>query len=600
MTQRFMRRRRGARQRVVVVAGLVLVAGLVVWLTGVASLRVFLGDLKTRKEAALAVQAGALESLLDKYRLMTPLLARRPDIARMIEAGDRVEGDRIAAVAAAMSSAREVWFLDAAGAPVAVSPPPDGFPAPAPPDITDAFRAAMAGQLGREVLPGRAGDADSYVFASGVRGDRGLIGAVAVRVSLEDIERAWALSLDALVAIDSAGRIVASNVHDWRGLTYRPTDDRRTASMLFGLEPGTFIRQFLLVRGPGDQGGRPLMALGADLPILGWRVYLLADTAEAETQTANAMLIAFLVCIIAGGFLWSVIERQDAMVRRLRSDRAAALWLERRVHSRTRELTRANALLAEEVQERLQAEDDLRRTQADLVQAAKLATLGQMSAALSHEFNQPLAVISTHAENAGLLIARGQADKAHDNLNRITAMVQRMAEIARTLKGFTRRAGTDVQPVSLCQVVEEALLLVMPQAKRNGVPLKVVKPEQDVIVAGGRIRLEQVVVNLLTNALDAVAGQPDPMIEIRLTLADEVILEVLDNGPGIPDAVMDQIFDPFFTTKPVGEGLGLGLSIAYKIVHDFSGSLVASNRPEGGASFRMSLPLVEAASRAAE
>lgn len=600
MTQRFMRRRRGPRQRIAIVAGLCLVAFLVVWLTGVASLRVFLGDLKLRKEAALAVQAGALESLLDKYRLMTPLLARRPDIARIIETGNRTEGDRIAAIAAAMSSAREVWFLDAAGQPVAVSPPPDGLPAPAPPDIRHAFSAAMSGQLGREVLGGQDRNAGSYIFASGVRGETGFVGVVAVRVSLEDIERAWALSLDALIAVDAGGRIVASNIADWRGLSYQPRDDRRGASFLFGLEPGGLAGEYLLVRGPGAGIGRPYVALGEDLPILGWRVYLLADTAEAETQTANAMLIAFLVSIIAGGVLWSVFERQDAMVRRLRSNRAAALWLERRVQSRTRQLTRANALLADEVQERQQAEEDLRRTQAGLVQAAKLATLGQMSAALSHEFNQPLAVISTHAENAGMLIARGQADKAQDNLARITAMVHRMAEIARTLKGFTRRAGTEVQVVSLTQVVEEALLLVMPQAKRNGVPLHVIRPDRDVRVAGGRIRLEQVVVNLLSNALDAVEGRPDPEVEIRLAVEDVVVLDVLDNGPGIPDPVMEQIFDPFFTTKPVGEGLGLGLSIAYKIVHDFSGSLVASNRAEGGACFRMRLPLAEPVSRAAE
>ena len=251
--------------------------------------------------------------------------------------------------------------------------------------------------------------------------------------------------------------------------------------------------------------------------------------------------------------------------------------------------------------DRLQAEADLRLAQAELVQAAKLATLGKMSAALSHEYNQPLAAIRSDAEIAEMLIARGSPDKALGNLSRIGSMVARMAEIARTLKGFSRRSGTDIRPVSLRQAIDEAMLLVMPQIKRSGVTLKTSLPKEEIVVAGGRIRLEQVIVNLMTNALDAVRDLPAPRVELRLEqLGDQVILTVTDNGKGIDAETLPHIFEPFFTTKETGSGLGLGLSIAYKIVHDFSGTLTARNTDEGGAEFTIRLPVAGEKTIAAE
>ncbi len=204
-----------------------------------------------------------------------------------------------------------------------------------------------------------------------------------------------------------------------------------------------------------------------------------------------------------------------------------------------------------------------------------------------------------------MLIERGRADEALGNLSRIEGMVSRMAEIAKTLKGFTRKSGTDIKPVSLRQVIDEATLLLQPHIKQSKVRLDLALPTEDIIVKGGRIRLEQVVINLLSNALDAVSGNAASlaMPEVRLELrqeGSEAVLTVSDNGTGIDADVLPQIFDPFFTTKDVGAGLGLGLSIAYKIVHDFSGSLKAANRDGGGAVFTMRLPVADEHVLAAE
>lgn len=585
-------RRRPARHKLVILAGLVLLSCIIVWLTGVISLRFTLADLQTRKAAILSVQATALEQLLDKFRLMAPLLARRPDIAAVVAGGAQEEGSRIAAIAGGMSSAQEVWFVTPDGRTVGASTAMTRAGLQQPRPIEPAFREAIAGQLGRQLLPGSPGQASSYVFTSAIRDASRIAGVVAVRVSLEEVERAWALSRDPLVAVGGDGRIVASNVTDWRGFTFDSTHDMSGASLLLDLYPSALSETLNFVHSPDGRRGRPYLALQKTLPVLGWTVHILSDTGEAERQTANAMLIALLLSIIGSGLFWSLLERQDTMVRRMRSDRAMAHWLERRVRSRTRDLVAANLRLEQEVHERMAAEAELRRTQADLVQAAKLATLGQMSAALSHEFNQPLAAIRTYAENAGLLIERGQEARAKENLSRIAAMVERMAEISRTLKGFTRRSGSDLQPIPVQQVLDEVMLLLMPQVKRSGVKLGLDVPGTGVTVMGGRIRLEQVVMNLISNALDAVRESPAPQVDVNVVIEDaDVVLTVSDNGTGIPPAVMDQIFDPFFTTKGVGEGLGLGLSIAYKIVHDFSGTLTATNREQGGACFTMRLPL---------
>ncbi|MEH0075378.1 ATP-binding protein [Pannonibacter sp. Pt2] len=598
--KRSYQRRRPARQKLLILAGLVLLSVIIVWLTGVASLRITLADLQTRKAAILSVQSTALEQLLDKFRLMTPLLARRPDIAAIVAGDEKEEGSRIAAIAGGMSSAQAVWFLTPDGATVAASTAMTRSGVQEVSPIGPAFSEAMAGQLGRQLLPGSPGQASSYVFTSAIREDSRVVGAVAVRVSLEDVEQAWALSRDPLIAVDGRGRIVASNVPGWRGLAFDGRHDMSGASLLLDLYPSVWSKSLQFVHSPDGQGGRPFLALQETLPVLGWTVHILSDTGEAERQTANAMLTAFLLTIIGSGLFWSLLERQDAMVRRMRSDRAMAHWLERRVRSRTKDLLTANLKLEQEVRERMTAEEELRRTQADLVQAAKLATLGQMSAALSHEFNQPLATIRTYAENADRLIDRGQEGRAKENLGRITAMVERMAEISRTLKGFTRRSGSDLQAIPIRQVLDEVMLLLMPQVKRRGVAILSELPGAEIAVMGGRIRLEQVIMNLISNALDAVKDVPAPQVEVKVAVENDVmVLTVSDNGPGIPAAVMEQIFDPFFTTKGVGEGLGLGLSIAYKIVHDFAGTLTASNREEGGACFTIRLPLAGAQAVAA-
>ncbi|MGP1359045.1 sensor histidine kinase, partial [Roseicyclus sp.] len=243
----------------------------------------------------------------------------------------------------------------------------------------------------------------------------------------------------------------------------------------------------------------------------------------------------------------------------------------------------------------------LRRTQAELVQAGKLAALGQMSAALSHEFNQPLAAVKSYADNAGTFLERGRIDEARENVGRISAMADRMASISRHLRNFARRPLDRTGPVPLGAVIGDALELMQARIARDGAEVVRQGPEPEVWVTGGRVRLQQVVVNLLSNALDAMADSAEKRIDITLREDGETCaIEVRDRGPGLSEEALAQAFDPFFTTKAPGHGLGLGLSISYNIVRDFDGRLSAANHPGGGAVFTVTLRRAAAPGLAAE
>ena len=263
---------------------------------------------------------------------------------------------------------------------------------------------------------------------------------------------------------------------------------------------------------------------------------------------------------------------------------------------RTADLTAANVQLEREIAEREAAEAELRRAQDDLIQAGKLAALGQMSAALSHEFNQPLAAIRSYADNAQLLIERNREAEACGNLRLIKDLTARMAEISKHLMTFARKPRSELRPVALAEVLDETLDFLRIRLERAGAEVAVDQPDRSLAVRAGRVRLQHVILNLVANALDAMRDNPRPRLEIAVREKDgRVAISLRDHGPGIPEDQLGRIFDPFFTTKDVGEGLGLGLSISYNIVKDFDGSLRAENHPEGGAVFTIELPLLPAA-----
>jgi two-component system C4-dicarboxylate transport sensor histidine kinase DctB len=252
-----------------------------------------------------------------------------------------------------------------------------------------------------------------------------------------------------------------------------------------------------------------------------------------------------------------------------------------------------NQNLEAEVEERRVAEEKLRVTQDELVQAGKLAALGQLSVGITHEINQPLTAISSHTRSAQKWLEQQRDDKATQNLKKIEQLLGKVAALTHHLKAFSRKSDGKISSVEVMPVVNDAIELF---ANRQ-VPIVLdCDLASDENVRANPIRLEQVLVNLISNAIDAVENKPEPLIVVSVArVASEVTIAVKDNGKGILADDIPHIFDPFYTRKEVGKGLGLGLSIAFNIIKDFGGSIRVYSQPELGSEFVVHLEQGETA-----
>lgn len=254
------------------------------------------------------------------------------------------------------------------------------------------------------------------------------------------------------------------------------------------------------------------------------------------------------------------------------------------------EVEKTNQKLAAEIEERLAAEVQLKSTQNELVQAGKLAALGQLSVGITHEINQPLTAIASYLHTAGRHLDKAQPDKARLNIEKMRQLLDKIAGITRHLKAFAREAGTALSPVLLEPVILDAIELMSNQIREQNSHLEYQNNVKDLNVLAEPIRLEQVLVNLISNAVDALSSAPLKQIQIAVTEEEnQVFICVSDTGIGIEADKLNQIFDPFFTQKEVGQGLGLGLSISYNIIQDFSGQIRVSSTQGQGSTFTLVL-----------
>ncbi|WP_296078024.1 sensor histidine kinase [uncultured Agrobacterium sp.] len=463
------------------------------------------------------------------------------------------------------------------------------------------FQDAAKGLQSRFFALGTTSHKRGYYFASPILFNDVIKGVIVFKVDIEGIEASFGTGENRIVVTDPEGIIFMTGVPQWLYSAILPlTPDRiarteasrRYADARLSQLPvteGIFGSHRLMTIREGQQD-REYLVLSQPMPEAGWTVNVLMDTGSVRTQVQTTMLAALLCFGLAGALLAAMLQRRRRLQDRLVHQAEAQAELERRVEERTADLARVNRDIKREVAERRQTEKQLRKTQKDLIQAGKLAALGQMSAALSHEFNQPLAAAKTYAESASLLIERGRVEEASSNLSRISALIERMASISRHLRNFARKPNEHVGPVPLDTVVADTLEIVSARLKAADAQLHVALGPETLFVKAGPVRLQQVLVNIISNAADAVEGLDDRRIDLTAQKSDnKVIVSVRDRGPGVPLAIMERIFDPFFSTKGVGKGLGLGLSISYNLVKDFGGRLVVTNLEDGGARFDIEL-----------
>ena len=474
------------------------------------------------------------------------------------------------------------------------------------------FQQAIAGQLGRYFALGNTSQQRGYYFASAVQAGGEIVGVVVVKVNLSEIEQEWRGLPEEVVVTDPDGVIFIATEPAWRFKTIHPLDHQtRTRVKLSrrypqeNLEPLPLERVVLEAETHQvvqlSQSRQRYLLQSKPVAAAGWQVQLMTPLDSVHQQMVNAFI---LVTTLALALLFLGLGLRQRYKRRLEKrlyDEQArdALYrahaeLEQRVQDRTADLSEINQQLSREVEERRHAESQLRATQDELVQAAKLATLGQMSASINHELSQPLAAIRTYADNGQALLKKGRQAEAEDNLLQISELTERMGRIGSQLKIFSRKSSGQIGTVAIQGVVETARAIIEPRSNKIDATLKIALPEAPLQVRADEVLLQQVLVNLIYNALQAVEGEPKRQVEVYTEQSGHsVALVVEDSGPGIAEEHLERIFDPFFTTKEASEGLGLGLTISNRIIHELGGKMSACNGALGGARFEVQLPGVE-------
>lgn len=447
------------------------------------------------------------------------------------------------------------------------------------------YREAMQGRLARFFGLGTTSIKRGYYFASAVKEGSRIIGVLVVKVDLEHIERLWGNSPEQLLVIDNYGVVILSSREDWRFHASRPLSaaerDEIHANIPYPVQDPKPLRL--------QQSA--WLSQSRTLPETGWTVSIYAPRPLIERPVRSVLLIggATLLALLLLLTLLTLSRRH--YLDRIALEAEAKRQLEERVLERTRELENANAQLQQEVHEREQAQRELMRAQDEVVQAGKLTALGTMSASISHELNQPLAAIRSYADNARVLLDHQRTEDARGNLEQISDLTTRMASIIAHLKAYARGARRAPENVQLQPAIEDALSMVASRRRAMNVELLRDVPDAPLWVQAGETRLRQILGNLLTNALDALAEKAPPRRLWVIASQDQhgVILTLRDNGPGFSEDALAHAHEPFFTTKTTAKGLGLGLAICDNLLRALGGRLEMGNHLEGGAVVRLHL-----------
>ena len=602
---------RGTRlgQRGLLAAVLALALALVTGGWGYRQLhRAALGELAARGANTLSLAVAALNGQLLRFDRLPVLIARQPVVQALLAAPGDAAG--IAAANAylrettTLLQASDIYVMDLGGTTLAAS----NFDLPhsfvgGNFAFRPYFHEALSGGQARFYAMGTTSRVRGFYYGAPVMRAGQAIGVLAIKIDLDAIEAGWRGADYEVIVTDPEDIVFMSTHPDWTFGATRPLSPEVVARTRQARRYADIVPHDLPIRVvTGDAGetlwqfggGAEYLVLAERMPQADWTVQVLLDTAPARQQALTRLAVLALLVGLAALATVIVVQRRQRLAERLALQAEARAGLERRVDARTAELAAVNRQLAAEVAERTAAEERLRATQADLVQAGKLAALGQMSAALSHEFNQPLGAARNFAENAQLLIDRGRLPEARETVGRILGLVERMGDLSKHLRNFARKPNVQLSDVPLLEALAAAQEIIGWRLRAQGVALVLDVPP--LVVRAGPVRLQQVLVNILSNAIDAVDGGEARDIRIEAWAeADKAVLAITDSGPGIAPQLIERIFDPFFSTKGVGKGLGLGLSISYNIVRDFGGTLAVANAPGGGAVFTLTLPLVSGA-----
>lgn len=542
-------------------------------------------EVQIRQEAdqSAGLLGALLASEIEHYQALPITLATDSDVTGVLDGADRDAADRLSRRLALISTrigSAAIYLVAADGRTLAASNAgkPDSFVGN---DyrFRQYFRDAMQSGRGTQFALGSTTRRPGLYLAQRVDRAGRRMGVLVVKVEFESLEADWQQSGTAAFVTDARGSIIITTHPQWR------FHQETTVLVSDGNQR---------VRMAGDRA-RHLFMRGQSATIVpGWTVNtVLPVDARIDDAVIAAAAMTALAMLAGGGLVfWIWYNRRQARAKQL-ADEAARHILEDRVEQRTIELRSANAQLLDEMSERRRAEEEARILHEELEQANRLATLGQIAAGVTHEINQPVAAIRATADNAGALIERGETGAARSALTKIGKLTERIGAITGELRAFSAKRSGRLRPVSVDSALDGALLLVGTGLRQAGIALERSPRDSDRKIMADKIRIEQILVNLLRNAVEAVEGQSDPRIAIAVNSSDTHIdIRISDNGPGIDPAVAAHLFTPFRTTKE--QGLGLGLVISRDIAASLGGELNLLSgddaAPPGGATFQLLMP----------
>ncbi|MFK7893545.1 MAG: ATP-binding protein [Granulosicoccus sp.] len=446
------------------------------------------------------------------------------------------------------------------------------------------FQHAVKGDETRYYAVGATTGEAGYYFAQPVKAGEKIIGVAVAKIELESMQQQWLTKTRPSLLVDEHGLVIMASEASWRFRSTRALSNDEIAEFReqrkyanHALDPLAISESIDAERIRID--GRHYLVSRALLPLQNWQVLQLIPVSSVyRAGIASAIVSQLFIGLSIVGYLYRRERKRKNSLRAAAMDAQTMRVLNRKLQS--------------EISDRRKAEEELRETQAELIQASKLAALGQMSAAIAHEVNQPLSAIRTYSASATVLLDRQRHAEVRTNLDKIKSLTERLATLTTDLKTFARKSDQVREPVVLQDCIDVVHGMMKEDMRERQIQLKISVPDSPVVVMGTAIRIEQVLSNLIRNAMDATDEVHDAGI-VKLTLTideDDAIIRIEDNGTGLDTSAMERLFEPFFTTKPLGEGVGLGLAISYGIIEELGGNLRVRNLDDGGAMFSVRLP----------
>jgi len=440
------------------------------------------------------------------------------------------------------------------------------------------FKQAKYNALGRYYAVGTISGVQGYFFASSVLENEKVIGVVAVKIAIDDIEFTWGQGDIDFMVTDPDGIIFLASQKSWKLHSLKPLSKTQRKAIIksrrYGSRAITMLKNTELSL--ENNTAQTIKLIGNDYEMLthrmtlaDWDVRVIKSHFDMKKAVLSSVLISALILLLLTAL-------------------AVLLW--KAQQQRKKYQQQITEKLEKKVIERTQA---LKQTQEDLIQAAKMAALGELSAGIRHEINNPLTAIRAYADNAKAFLQKDRLDMVESNLAEISKLTESMAAITRQLKSFSRKSKGQLSTVSLIPAINRAVSIVNPKLLAQAINCHWNEQEKNIeqIVQADEVWLGQILVNLLTNAISAIGEKQNRDIWININHSDSMTcIHVKDNGAGIKDSALPHIFEPFFTTKPSTKGLGLGLSISFNLAKEMNGSLNVKNRKTGGAEFILCLP----------